>query len=352
MAVTVECNHCHKTYRVDAKVTGKKVRCKNCGQIFLAVLPDSGPSSDGDLYAGLAQAAAVERQYSPAVAIAAMYDDAPAAEVPVDAPACPSCRASLPLDQAVCLNCGFNRRTGQHIAATPASPAKRKNQGPAAARSALTPRATRPNLVSEFGPIAVLQDSLPALCALGLAIVILWSLVDGYRAVNASFVALDQLLAGGAHLRAGFEYPSKTMAYLKMTGGAALGTVLLCGGLAGVSMLGVYLTSRILKFDMPDSPMLRMNGVIGAGIVPLKVVLFIATLNATAARPNVEAIGLLAVLVILLSLFLSFFTVWAFFRLRFLEALLAYFFASLFGGAYMGLLIAILVAFGIAITRL
>ena len=55
-AVTVQCPHCGRSYSVDGSLSGRKCRCKGCGQAFAltpsgetpgpAVVSDAEPSSE------------------------------------------------------------------------------------------------------------------------------------------------------------------------------------------------------------------------------------------------------------------------------------------------------------------
>ena len=176
-SINIACVHCSKTYRVETRIVGKTVRCKGCGQTFqaaaistqeqvfeledddlrpaaksptptpsaasaragsppplppppppaLSVVKAAAPTPAYDPYANLASAAQVE-SHSP-------YDDAPgdsyAAAAPFQAPGaasfapgaiaeCPNCKVNLPINQAICQNCGYDRRK----APVPVTPAR------------------------------------------------------------------------------------------------------------------------------------------------------------------------------------------------------------------------------------
>jgi hypothetical protein len=87
------CDSCGRSYAWKPQLAGKRVKCK-CGQAV--TVPDADPAVDagfGDL--------------------AALADDHSAASA--DGPTCPECGAGLDEGAVLCVNCGFNLKTGKRL---------------------------------------------------------------------------------------------------------------------------------------------------------------------------------------------------------------------------------------------
>jgi hypothetical protein len=106
--INAACSFCSKTYVLDDAVRGKKVRCKGCGNIFVAndLMPTASASSP--------------KQNAVFDDVGTSYDRAPAREstgensqhwLSQSAP-CPKCGADLPNANRICLNCGYDRQSG------------------------------------------------------------------------------------------------------------------------------------------------------------------------------------------------------------------------------------------------
>jgi DNA-directed RNA polymerase subunit M/transcription elongation factor TFIIS len=104
------CPACKKQIKIPADVEGKKIKCKGCGTVFVAVStavkpesPTAKPKPAGDVYK-------------------AMDDDDDGDGKPYDvtsldqAPRCPFCTEELEEGAIVCLNCGYNTETRQRAA--------------------------------------------------------------------------------------------------------------------------------------------------------------------------------------------------------------------------------------------
>src|SRR4051812_38669256 len=46
MSITAECNSCGRRYQAPASMAGKRVRCKQCGNVFELPDPDGTPDLD------------------------------------------------------------------------------------------------------------------------------------------------------------------------------------------------------------------------------------------------------------------------------------------------------------------
>ena len=119
MSVDMECGRCGKRLRVRAEWAGKKAKCPACGAVSVV------PAADAAL-------GTASRPADPPgeVLTVAPIDDAPLDVVPLQpepdagkkpAPApgapgtCPECGVAMAADAVICLDCGFNRKTGKQL---------------------------------------------------------------------------------------------------------------------------------------------------------------------------------------------------------------------------------------------
>jgi DNA-directed RNA polymerase subunit M/transcription elongation factor TFIIS len=105
--VNTSCPKCKKQIKVPAEVVGKKIKCKNCGNIFAAAAT-SFKSADPD---------AKEKAGAPD--IFKTVDDDEGDGKPYDVttldltPRCPHCANEMEADDIICLACGYNTETRQ-----------------------------------------------------------------------------------------------------------------------------------------------------------------------------------------------------------------------------------------------
>lgn len=121
MSAAIVCPSCGKNYTYRAELAGKKVKCK-CGQVI--PVPASPPHDDGGLYdlapdPELAKATAAARK---TVMPRQQSGDA-----------CPECQTPLEPGSVICVQCGFNLKTGQKLAGVAAAGAAAKKDKPARA---------------------------------------------------------------------------------------------------------------------------------------------------------------------------------------------------------------------------
>lgn len=116
MAITAECESCKKKFKANDKLTGKRVKCPQCGGVIAVPVPLNAGSVSAD--------PAPEPKPKPAQQPKA----APAA-----AGKCPSCSAEIATAAVLCVNCGLDLRTGKPVefkkaAAADASRGKKKKR--------------------------------------------------------------------------------------------------------------------------------------------------------------------------------------------------------------------------------
>ena len=109
----IACTHCGKTYRFDAKYRGRKVKCKKCGQAFAYDLPDAQPDAREDTYE-----LADEAQDSVDASTPSVRDTSPPSATSDTNKAvskCPDCNNPMSRKAVICINCGFDTRSGEKI---------------------------------------------------------------------------------------------------------------------------------------------------------------------------------------------------------------------------------------------
>jgi predicted Zn finger-like uncharacterized protein len=100
----IACPECEKKIKVTQEVLGKKIRCKECGQVFVAKAPQSAPAKPAP-----AKPKAAPKQDDEDDDGKNPYALAKDEEV---VPRCPHCVKELESkDDTVCLHCGYNLAT-------------------------------------------------------------------------------------------------------------------------------------------------------------------------------------------------------------------------------------------------
>src|SRR5258706_8543498 len=101
MSITLTCR-CKSRLQVKDHLAGKLIQCPRCGENLMVPRPETSSST------------AEDEDDS--------YELAPAAELPVNQPACPSCGADLPSGAVLCVKCGYHLVLGKHMGEQTAPP--------------------------------------------------------------------------------------------------------------------------------------------------------------------------------------------------------------------------------------
>jgi predicted Zn finger-like uncharacterized protein len=101
------CPNCKKQIKIPEEITGKKIKCKGCGNVFVAVStavkpdkPNAQPKPAGDTFKTIDDDE---------------EDGKPYGVTDLDlAPRCPFCAEEMEEDAVICLHCGYNTESRQH----------------------------------------------------------------------------------------------------------------------------------------------------------------------------------------------------------------------------------------------
>jgi len=118
--IPIVCPHCKKVNQGPAELLGKKLRCKNCGEIF-TVQKSKAPPPKAPLTKPAKKAKpVVEEEDVPAVAVAPEVEEEgparPYAVTDLDlTPRCPHCANEIEEGAIICLFCGYNTQTRERF---------------------------------------------------------------------------------------------------------------------------------------------------------------------------------------------------------------------------------------------
>jgi hypothetical protein len=111
MTIVLNCDGCGTRLQAGDNVAGRPVRCPRCGRVFAAppADPPESPAEPLGVYG-------VQEDPEPPTVLPATKVPRPSAvpQVPLEA-ACPKCGAPLKPEAVVCVDCGFNRKTGKQL---------------------------------------------------------------------------------------------------------------------------------------------------------------------------------------------------------------------------------------------
>src|SRR5262245_19522245 len=110
------CQSCGAKYRWKPELAGRKVKCK-CGAVMTA--PAQNPAAARSSSRG-SDEPDLDAMYDLAEEGKAVAKSAGAAAAPTMR--CPSCKSDLEPGAAICVNCGFNLKTGSKAAPKKAAP--------------------------------------------------------------------------------------------------------------------------------------------------------------------------------------------------------------------------------------
>ena len=105
------CTSCGKEFRWKPEIAGRKAKCK-CGQTL--TVPSAPPAPKAAPAPKVAARAAEPNPLEWPDEPAADYSEVPPPPAPSGA-ACPSCGAGLAANAVLCVNCGYNLKTGKKI---------------------------------------------------------------------------------------------------------------------------------------------------------------------------------------------------------------------------------------------
>jgi hypothetical protein len=108
----LECGRCGKRLRVRPEWAGKKAKCPACGAV--SVVPGAGPAPGTAVRAAGPPADVLTVE---PVDVIPLQPEADAGKEAPPAPedTCPECGHFMARDAVICLDCGFNRKTGKQL---------------------------------------------------------------------------------------------------------------------------------------------------------------------------------------------------------------------------------------------
>ena len=104
MAITAQCGSCNKKFKANEQLAGKRVKCPQCGGVITIPVPQPAESHGS-------MASLLDEESVPATPAPKPKPKAPAAI----AKKCPSCSAEITAGAVLCVNCGFDLRTGKPV---------------------------------------------------------------------------------------------------------------------------------------------------------------------------------------------------------------------------------------------
>jgi DNA-directed RNA polymerase subunit RPC12/RpoP len=305
MPVQIGCAQCGKKYRVDDKLVGKKIRCKECQAVVLvepvagqAVMPvkkaAAGPAKSAPVKVAPAKPvpakSAPVKAAAPAKAKAAVanssgggiqnrashlqpealdlpdtdYLDLPPGGpiqldesdmAPVEHPACPSCGADFPLANRVCLGCGYNRASGQRAKTQVQRPSRTQvaYESGASDRDYRGTRLWRPY----ESPALNFFDVIITKGAMAIFIVL--------SAISVIGPLLRGMMLGG--------HPGMVFANVVVQ---LLSVFLTYTVVLGITAKGVEIAGNLLKFEVPEDARSRVLGTHMVASVASVIVMILA----------------------------------------------------------------------------
>jgi hypothetical protein len=106
MKITAKCHKCNSSFSVEDKFIGRKAKCSKCGETFVVQAPAeaSEPEKPEEVYAFSSE--------SPAPALGNANIDSLLGGESVR---CPVCQKEMAIGAVICVNCGYDMRTGARV---------------------------------------------------------------------------------------------------------------------------------------------------------------------------------------------------------------------------------------------
>ena len=195
---------CGKKLKAPATAVGRKARCPACGSTLL-ITADAAIRSSAS--AGRARPATPSRNVasvpnSSTTAVSSESDDsydlndldalsqiatrAESAPLPPDRPRCAQCKSAMAENAVLCVNCGYDARSGKNVAAVTAK--KVKSAPTAAGKKAKAP-------IDRMAPDGSFVAGLAFSAAFALAASVLWVVIAYATGFTIGYIAI---LIGGA----------------------------------------------------------------------------------------------------------------------------------------------------------
>ena len=212
--ISVVCD-CGKKLKAPAAAAGKRARCPACGEIH--VLPKAQEPELELVEAPAAREAVAQESDYPSEAssppeeddlLGAMYDlahqenTAPARASGV---VCPQCYSPMQSGAVLCLNCGYDTRTGKSAAAV-AAPAQKSVIGYAGKQPAQRTAKNKKDYMAPDGSLA-LGIVFSAVFALGASL--LWIAVAYFTGYVVGYIAILMGVAAGIGMQVGHKGQSQ-----------------------------------------------------------------------------------------------------------------------------------------------
>jgi hypothetical protein len=118
--IPINCPHCRKVNKGPAELMGKKLRCKNCGEIF-TVQKTKAPPPKAPAGKPAKKAKPAQEEDAPVLALAPeeTEEEGPARPYAVTdldlTPRCPHCANEIEEGAIICLHCGYNTQTRERF---------------------------------------------------------------------------------------------------------------------------------------------------------------------------------------------------------------------------------------------
>lgn len=297
MPIDVRCTHCGKGYVVDIKMLGKQTTCKACNKPFtIALIEDDGYS------------------FREAPAPASTDPNKPAARPkPVNDTFCPSCGTPMTSTAKVCLSCGYNKETGE----------RRRTHVDASAKRAPAPVTTGGEHRGYGGIRTNTPYANPLLAVLDVYVpTILWWLywaLFGFGVIRTLITIAQAISTHGSNV----DPTAVLMVFVAPFLTVATFFWMLFAGIWGVGIAG-----KIMKYEMPDELFKRSMAITFCTACIGVTAIVVPIVTATASGGGVAALQRAALgsvfLAIVVTIPVNFLATWLWFRLTFLETLVAF----------------------------